>query len=42
MQLRHTMNDLPEICSIAISVGTKREEEEEEVEEEVEDEGGAL
>jgi len=36
------MNDLPEICSMAISTGTKREEEEEEVEEEVEDEGGAL
>jgi hypothetical protein len=36
------MNDLPEICSIAISARTKREEEEEEVEEEVEDEGGAL
>ena len=36
------MNNLPEICSMAISTGTEREEEDEEVEEREEDEGGTL
>jgi hypothetical protein len=40
LQLRHTKNDLPEICTIPIFARTEREEEEEEGEEEGEAEGG--